>query len=828
MSEFYTNAIQYGDNILVRGYRDGVAFSDKVEYMPTIFVTADKPSRYKTIDGQSVHDVKPGTIKDTKIFIESFKTVENMTVYGNTDYHRQYVSDQYPGEIKYDFDLIKIYSIDIETTTEYGFPSITDPNEEITLISIKDRYTKRTVVFGVGKWSRSQENVRYVECTNEVQLMREFLSYWQYNYPDAITGWNVNLFDIPYMVARITRVLGSQYANKLSPWKTLYERNITINQKPEISYRIRGIPILDYLELYKKFTYVTQESYKLDHIAYVELGENKKENPGTSFKDFYTNFWDDFVEYNIHDAHLVDMLDDKLRLLELVTVLAYFAKINYDDIFSPVGMWDSIIYNYLKDRDIVIPMRTESQEGEGYEGAFVRDPVAGYHKWIASFDLNSLYPHLIMQYNISPETITSYCVPSSVQQLLKNQIDTMFVVENDLSMSGNGWCYRKDTRGFLPELMEKLYRDRSNHKKHMLSVEQDYENTKNKLLLKEISRLDNLQMALKIALNSLYGALGNAYFRYYDVRMAEGITQSGQLSIQWIANKLNSFMNKTMKTEDVPYVVYGDTDSIYLSLESLVERFCDGKTDEQKIQYMDKVCEEIIQPFIDKSFGELANYMNAYEQKMVMKREVLADKGIFVKKKMYILNVHNSEGVQFAEPKLKVKGLAMVRSSTPAVVRDKLKESIKVILDGDESKLHTFIKRYKDEFRQLPVEAVASPSGLNGMEIYGRSSNIYDKGTPIHVRGALLFNHHIQRLGLTTKYPLITDSDKIKYVYVEKPNPLHEDVISFIGDLPPELGLHKYVDYDKQFNKVFVKAVENIITCMGWTVNTQATLEEFF
>ncbi|CAB4127290.1 DNA polymerase subunit B [uncultured Caudovirales phage] len=268
--------------------------------------------------------------------------------------------------------------------------------------------------------------------------------------------------------------------------------------------------------------------------------------------------------------------------------------------------------------------------------------------------------------------------------------------------------------------------------------------------------------------------------------------------------------------------------SIYLSLETLVEKLCAGKTDEQKIQYMDKVCEEVVQPFIDKGFAELADYMNAYAQKMVMKREVLADKGIFVQKKMYILNVHNSEGVQYAEPKLKVKGLAMVRSTTPAVVRDKLKESIKVILSGDQTALRKFIIDYEEEFNKLSVEEISAPSGLNGMEVYKDGGFIYAKGTPIHVRGSLLHNYHVKRLGLTKKYALITDSDKIKYVYIKKQNPFHEDVIAYVNELPVEFGLHAYIDYERQFNKVFVKAVDNIVKCMGWNIDTQANLEDFF
>jgi len=827
MPNFYTNAITYGDNILVRGYRDGLPFKEKVPFKPTLFVNSKHPSKFKTIYGEQVDEVKPGSIKDAKEFCKQYESVHGFPIFGNTDYNRQYISENYTGDVKYDFNMLRVYFLDIETETEYGFPNVKTANEVINLISIKDKSSKKITTFGCKPWSGEQENVTYIKCFDESNLLREFLSFWQSNYPDIVTGWNIDLFDIPYLVNRITNVLGEDYSKRLSPWNNIRQKNVFVKGHEEISFNINGVSILDYIDLYKKFTYITQESYKLDHIVYVELGENKKDNPGNTFKEFYTDHWNTFVDYNIHDAVLVDLLDDKMKLLELAVILAYYAKINYEDVFSPVGMWDSIIYNFLRNKDVVIPMK-QGTKGESFEGAFVREPVTGYHRWLASFDLNSLYPHLIMQYNISPETITDVKIPTTVDGLLKQKFDTSYVKDNDLSMSGNGWCYRKDVKGFLPELMETMYDDRSKQKKQMLKIEQEYEDTHNKELLKEISRLDNLQMALKIALNSLYGALGNQWFRYYDLRMAEGITQSGQLSIQWIADSLDKYMNKTLKTKNKKYVVYGDTDSIYLSLETLVEQLCIGKSTEKKIVYMDKVCEQILQPVIDNSYQSLADYMNAYAQKMVMKREILADKGIFVKKKMYILNVHNSEGVQYAEPKLKVKGLALVRSTTPAAVKAKLKESINVILGGNQSELHKFILDYEQEFKTLSVEEISAPSGMNGMKIYGDGTYIYGKGTPIHVRGCLLFNHHVKRLGLDKKYALISDSDKIKYVYVKMPNPFHEDVIGYVNKLPPEFDLHTYIDYEKQFNKVFVKAVENIITCMGWTTNTQANLEDFF
>jgi DNA polymerase elongation subunit (family B) len=659
-------------------------------------------------------------------------------------------------------------------------------------------------------------------------MLKDFMIWWQQNYPDVVTGWNTEFFDIPYMVKRIERELGETIASKLSPWGYINERKTFIKGNEEISYDIHGISHLDYLALYKKFTYSKQESYRLDYIAEQELGENKKENPGDTFKEFYTEHWQKFVEYNIHDVELVEMLDDKMRLLELCLTMAYQAKINYEDVFSQVRMWDAIIYNHLRSKKIVIPSKGFSSKSEQFEGAYVKDPLIGAHKWVASFDLNSLYPHLIMQYNISPETLTHEKISCTVEQLLNQEVDTSYAHRRDLAMTANGWCYRKDIKGFMPELMEKMYADRSKFKKQMLKVQQNYENDKaQKHLLKEISRLNNLQMAMKIALNSAYGAMGNQYFRYFDIRMAEGITTSGQLSIRWMANEFNKYMNKIMKSEGKDYVIAIDTDSIYLTMEDLVEHTCAGKTDEQKIKYMDRVCEEIFQPFIDNTYQKLADYMNAYSQKMQMKREVLADKAIWTAKKRYILNVHNSEGVQFAKPKLKVMGLEMVKSSTPAVIRDKLKDSISVILQGDQSKLHNYIEEFRKEFRKLPVEDIAFPRGVNGMNTY-KGSPIYAKGTPIHVRGSLLFNHHCKRLGLDKKYQAIRDGDKIKFVYVRKPNPFQEDVISFPQELPKEFNLHSYVDYDLQFEKVFLDAMQTVIEPLGWKTEQQSSIEDFF
>lgn len=835
MSRFYTNVVKYGNSLLLRYVNNGQAFKSTVPYRPTLFVPAKEASDWHTLEGKDVSPVKFESIKEAAEYIERYKDVNGFEFHGQTQFQYQYITETYPKTIQWDKDLIKMFSIDIETSTENGFPNIKEANEEILLITIKDNHHKQIVTFGSRPYMTDRKDVKYMQCTDESNLLKTFVVFWSNNYPDVVTGWNIKNFDIPYLVNRIRLVLGEEYVNRLSPWGRVYLTRGSSTPKlvsgsgsgvkaVETNYNIVGISVLDYLDLYQKFTYANQESYKLDYIAHVELGKNKLENPEDNFKDFYTKHWKTFVDYNIHDTELVDMLEDKMRLIELVYTMAYNAKINFEDVFSPVRMWDAIIFNYLHERKITIPLKETSIKTAEFEGAYVKDPIVGPHKYVASFDLNSLYPHLIMQYNMSPETLTDTRIDVDVNKLLNR---TPLNIPVGLAMSANGWCYTKDKKGFLPSLMEEMYNNRTKFKKQQLKAEQEYEHTKDPQLIKDISRLKNLQMAMKIALNSAYGAIGNKYFRYFDLRIAEGITISGQLSIRWMANKLNEFMNKTLKTDAADYVIAIDTDSIYLSLEHLVEKTCGTKTAKEKIEYMDKICERVIQPFIDSGYQELASYMNAYSQKMQMKREVLADKAIWVAKKRYVLNVHNSEGVQYAKPKIKVMGLEMVKSSTPAVVRKKLKDALEVILHEDQASLQNFVKEFKKEFTSLSVMDVAFPRSVSSLKEYS-GTPIYKKGSPIQVRGALLFNHYLKMQGLTRKYELITSGDKIKFVYLKTPNSINENVIAFNSALPKEFGLDDYIDYDLQFEKVFLDALQIVIEPLGWHAEEKASLESFF
>ena len=303
--EFYTSVHPIGDRIFIRGVENGKRYQRKLDFSPTLYVTSKKPSKWKTLEGTFVDEVQPGTIKETRDFIKRYEGVQGFDVYGNSNYAYQYISDNYSHDINWDMEQIKVFTIDIETATESGFPDIKSANEEVLLITVKELATKRIITFGSKAYVNPREDVIYVNCKNEQELLRQFLEFWAKSYPDVVTGWNTDFFDMPYLIRRIERELGDGESNKMSPWGYVNERKTFIKGNEEIHYDIIGIAQLDYLELYKKYTYSKQESYRLDYIAEQELGDKKKVNPGESFKDFYTNHWQQFVDYNIHDVELV-------------------------------------------------------------------------------------------------------------------------------------------------------------------------------------------------------------------------------------------------------------------------------------------------------------------------------------------------------------------------------------------------------------------------------------------------------------------------------------------------------------------------------------------
>lgn len=843
MSDFYTNVCVSGKFILFRGVENDKRVRRKIEYRPTFYLQSQEPSEFKTLEGFFVKPIQPGNISDCREFLERYESVDNFPVFGNNRFDYAFIADDYPDDILWDMSKVLVAYIDIEVGSENGFPEPRQANEEVTAITVKIR--DNYFVFGCGDYTKHRSDVHYAKCRDERDLLSKFMEFWTRFHPDVVTGWNIKFFDIPYLVNRITKLFDEAEARKLSPWNKLNMREVTFMNRDHQSYDIVGVAALDYIELYKKFTYSQQESYRLDHIAHVELGEKKIDySEFENLHQLYKQDFQKFIEYNIKDVELVEKLEDKMKLLELALTLAYDNKVNYDDVFTQVRMWDAIVYNYLKRKNIVIPPMKKGEKNSQYEGAYVKEPKPGLYNWVASFDLNSLYPHLIMQYNISMETIlnsnkfdmvldaTSKQV--SVETLLKETHDLEFLKERNLTVTPNGQFFNTTEQGVMPEIMDSMYKDRTRYKKLAIEAKKKIETVlddKNQVvyLEKQIARYNNLQLAKKVTLNSAYGAMGNQYFRFFDIRIAEAITTSGQLSIRWIENKMNAYMNKLLKTKGEDYVIASDTDSIYLNMGPLVDKLYPNVTDSNKvIQFMDKVCEQKLQPFIDETYQELATYVNAYQQRMEMKRESLADKAIWTAKKRYILNVYNNEGVQYAKPKLKIMGLEAVKSSTPSACRTKIKEAINIIMTKGEEDLHKFIEKFRKDFHKLPVEEISFPRSVNGLGEYGDPANIYKKGAPIHVKGALVYNHFLTTLKLTKKYQLIQEGEKIKFVYLKQPNIFWNNTLAFLSSLPKQLGAEQYIDYDLQFQKSFLEPLDIILSSIGWNTEKIESIDSFF
>ena len=837
--KFYTNVSRYGNMILLRGYDHSKRISEKIKYEPRLYVSTNRPTKWHALDGTPVGEVNFDSMRSANEWYQKNKHTAGLHIYGNTRYISAFVNDYFPGQIEFDRNKVNVTTIDIEVASDDGFPEPDKADNQITAITIKNNIDNTYYVWGLGTYDVNKSimktnRVVYKSYESEADLLVNFITHWSSasHCPDVVTGWNTRFFDIPYLVNRIHKLLGEAYVKRLSPWQMIERRDITTMGRTQTAFELKGISNLDYLDLFKKFAYSygPQESYKLDHIANVVLGEKKLsyEEYG-SLHSLYKHDFQKFIDYNIKDVELVDRIEDKLGLITLCLTMAYQGGVNYNDTFGTTAIWDTIIYRKLHENNIVIPFG-EDKTKTSYPGGFVKEPQVGIHNNMVSFDLNSLYPSIIMQYNMSPETIMN-------GQVTKVDIEDMLATgagpkaPEGQSIAANGQHFNTKRVGIIPLIIDEMYNERVGIKQQMIQAQQEKEKVdKDDIqelynIERKIAIAENRQVAIKILLNSLYGALGNRYFRFFDQRIAEAITLTGQLTIRWAEYSLNSYLNRVLKTTSrKDYVVAIDTDSLYVCLEDLVEQL----NPENPINFLDKVANDMLEPELANSYSRLFDILGGVSNRMVMKREAIADRGIWTAKKRYILNVHDNEGVRYKKPKLKIMGIEAIKSSTPEPCRDALKALFKVIIEKDERQTQLAIEQFKNHFKTLPPHEIAFPRGVTKVREFKDPSKIYKKGTPMHVRGSLLYNHLVTNHSLKKKYQHINNGDKIKFIYLRTPNPIHENVIAFPDYLPEEFKLHSYIDYDMQFQKTFLDPIDPILGAVGWTSEEVASLEDFF
>ena len=825
---FYTNCLLHGNKILLKGISDGREYLKKVDYRPSLYTLTDNDSEFKTIYGDNLKEKKFDSIRDAKQYISDNKEVSNFKIFGNDDLAQQYLCREF-SEVKYDPSKIKISVFDIETTTEHGFPEWQNPIEEILLVTFVDYHTKVITAFGRrpidrDKFTHIKGEYYFNLIPNEKEFIEKVARHVRSNV-DILSGWYIGGFDLPYLFARAKTLLGEEFIHEFSPWGIVNTR-VRRSESGQVSeyYDIKGISVLDYIDLYEKYAVKKQENYALDTIANVELGVGKLENPYNSFKDWYENDFTNFTEYNAIDCMRVIELEEKLNMILLVISIAYDAHINFDEVASPVRTWHGILHHYFYENNMAVEVKTSYPEGKSIMGGYVHDIDPIKKDWTITFDATSLYPSIIMGWNISPETLSEGTTDISIESSLADFKPR----EADVCIALNTHMFSRDKQGVIPKVIERVFVDRQTYKKKMLEAKSKYEETGDAKYKKEATLYDVYQMAKKILANSLYGAMAQRYFMFYDTRLAEAVTSTGQFITQRVRNEMNSYLNKICKTDSYDYVYYCDTDSIFISLEPLVKAKFAGKTTKEIIDLMDKTAEGILRKQLDHICGTIEQNLNAFESRISFKREAIASRAIFTSKKKYAMLVYNNEGVAYDPPTMKITGIEVVRTSTPMKVREFLKDAVLIALSKEEEDIHSYVENVEKQFMELDYKEIAYPTGVNNLGKYTSKSSIYSKGTPIHVRGALLFNHYIRKYKLDKEYEVIKEGNKVKYVYLKTPNKLLEDVVSFQSDIPEEFGVIDKVDYDKMFAKQFIGPLDRLIQPLGWTTKPVSSLEDLF
>ena len=742
---------------------------------------------------------------------------------------------------------------DIEVEVTDGFPEPSKANNKVTSIAMYTKYDEKYRVYVLGEGQdniKDEVDIRFY--STESQLLQEFLKYWIDVKPTVVTGWNTNGFDIPYLYNRLSKVLGEEFANALSPIQIV---KYNPNKK---MYRIAGVSSLDYLDLYRKFTYTQQSSYRLDHIGTIEVGLGKVEYEGT-LDDLYKNDIDKFIEYNLNDVEIVKALDQKFKLLDLARAVSHLGRIPYEEVYFSSRYIEGAMLVYLRSLSLVAPSKGADVTYDGSEGrfagAYVKAPIPGRYDWVFDLDLTSMYPSIIMSLNMSPETKIGKINGWDAEEFIKG-IDKHYTVnkgkkvirtftsgelkdffnKNNVSISSNGVLYDLSKKGVIPAILEKWFNERVEYRKLAKKYGQEGNDELH-------GYFDRRQLVQKILLNSLYGVLGLTVFRFYDIDNAEGTTTTGQKLIQFTEKIANSYYNKILK-DDKDYCIYTDTDSVFYSALPLVKnRIPNADVTDDKFmteQILDIASE--VQDYINKSYDYFSNnFLNIRSNhRFEIKQELIAKSAFWVTKKRYGQWIINDAGLEVE--KLDVKGLDIVRSSFPPAFRDFMTKVLKAILAKvPKEKIDEFILNFKKNLENEELDKIALPTGVKGMTKYvDKSKGGFDsktmftsmkKGSPVHTKASVIYNDLLKHFKTTNHEP-ISNGNKVRWVYL-KTNPYNIDGLAYKGyDDPKQIidFINQYVDRDKLFDKALSKKIKMFYDAMSWDmpVEKKNTIEKFF
>jgi len=827
-----------GGSILYRGYENGLRVQNKIAFQPTIYLKDPVLGQTKDLFGTPVTPKKFGSMYDAKQFVEKYKDAINF--YGIDDWVAQFIYENFPqNKIPYDANDINVVYLDIEVNTDgQGFPNPVEVKFEVDCLTIKSSKQNEYHVFTLHNWdpAKSQLDLTKIKVVhhhykNERELLLDFLRFWRRIDPDVITGWFVSTFDVTYLHNRVTKVLGEEVAKQFSPVDFVNDILISDGTRESPSKSFMGISVIDYADAFKKFahSYPKQETYKLNHIANVVLGEKKLDfSEYGGITTLATRNPQLYVDYNIKDVQLVERMEEKIALLALIFQMSYEIGCNYQDVFGTVKQWEITVYRYLMSRGIVLQPHP-AQTSREYEGAYVNPSQRGLFEWVMSVDLASLYPNIAIQWNMGPETLVDRLPGITPDLLLSNRELAAQNVEN-YTLAANGCRFRKDTQSVMGQILTSIYADRKIAKKKMLEAKQKYKDTGE--IKYEIERIqwNNAQMSAKLRLNSWYGAMANKYFRHFNVDIAEAITLTGQLANQSGQRDINIYLNQVCKTKDRNYILAGDTDSTYFHVGEIAKMLGDTDT-KTKVDFFDKLGNEVIMPIIRRSYDEIYDYAKCYENRLDAVRDVIADRAVWTgAKKRYIMNVWDAEGVRYTEPDIKMVGVEAIRSSTPATLKMWFKDIFKLIMTTDKNTVTDKIEYYRQEWDVLLPEEIAFPTSANNLETYTNLTGKwyvkdYKKGCPINVRAAHAYNCMLRQFNVENSYPSVQSGDKIKYLMLRLPNPSTENVIAFVDKFPDEFKMDRYIDRETQWQKGFISPLEDILEACGYSLSNSHTFE---